>query len=94
MSDLKLVPKPEGFDLRNARADKTNQAKDWQPADAIYWASQKASQVEMTQVMVVWWEKQADGTEKLNFSHSTQSAAERLLLLQSMVHAMLNRQVS
>jgi len=33
------MDKPEGFDLRDRRSDKTSSAKDWQPRDALYAAA-------------------------------------------------------
>jgi hypothetical protein len=30
------MDKPDGFDFRDRRSDKTGSAKDWTPADALY----------------------------------------------------------
>lgn len=40
MVELKLVPKPEGFDLRDRRSDKKCDASLWTPHDALYDAQQ------------------------------------------------------
>lgn len=42
-TEIKLVPKPEGFELRDKRSDKTGQGKDWTPADALYSAFERTS---------------------------------------------------
>ncbi len=79
---MKLVSRPEGFDLRERRAKKQGDAKQWTPADALYDASERSAKMDVTQLAVYWWERLGDGTEELRWSHSTQSSAEHAYLLQ------------
>lgn len=58
---LRLLPKPEGFDLRDKRSDKTGCAADWTPADALWDAQQHMNDVEVAGVVVVWFGKTQDG---------------------------------
>lgn len=74
--------KPVGFDLRSKRAERTEDAAAWTPQDAAYDAHVRVRSAEVTQFLAVWWEKQADGTEKLLFSNSTTGRAEAAWLLQ------------
>ncbi len=60
MTDLKLVPKPEGFELRDRRSSKTNAGSDWTPRDALYSASQDMTDA-ADAVTVIWREKLSDG---------------------------------
>lgn len=88
---MELVPKPEGFEFREARADKSGQSRDWKPVDAMYEAYQRVSKEDVTQLVCYWWEKDKEGNEILNFSQSTESLAEHSLLLQKALHHLLNR---
>lgn len=53
MADLKLVPKPEGFELRSKRSDKSNAVADWEPIDALYDAQQAMLSLEDPKMKVV-----------------------------------------
>lgn len=55
MTDLRLVPKPEGFELRDKRSDKTNAADLWTPSDAVYAASLEIKG-NVDAVTVIWRE--------------------------------------
>ncbi len=59
---LKLVPKPEGFDLRTRRADKQESCEAWEPRDALYEASKEMEGKEVTACVVIWRETTKDGT--------------------------------
>jgi len=69
MSDLRAVPKPEGFDLRDRRSEKTNDATAWLPEDALYDAQQAMrGKMKPTSAMVVaWFYHDEEGTERLTF---------------------------
>jgi hypothetical protein len=59
---LKIVPQPEGFELRDARSDKNRCAADWLPADALYDASVEiAEKGAFGTVAVVWYERNDQG---------------------------------
>lgn len=77
--------KPAGFELRAKRAERAERTEDvaaWTPQDAAYEAHVRVRGTVVTQFIAVWWEKQADGTEKLLYSNSTTGRAETAWLLQ------------
>lgn len=86
---LRLVPKPEGFELRDKRSEKDKNPARWTPADAIYDASQRMQLYEATQLVVYWWEKREDGRERLNWANATLSHAEHAYMLQKALDALL-----
>lgn len=86
MAELRAVPKPDGFDMRNARAEKLSDGSKWLPEDALYDAYEAMSKVSVTRAMIVaWWEKTEDGKVKLNFrsyaEHDQQNVALVSVLL-------------
>jgi hypothetical protein len=83
------IEKPEGYDLREKRAYKNQDARDWTPADALYGAHERTKDQEVTQLIVYWWEKQPDGSEVLKYSSSTQSTAEHAYILQKALSVLL-----
>lgn len=52
---LKAVPQPDGYDLRKARADKSESAADWLPEDALYDASVQIEQHGVTGACLIAW---------------------------------------
>jgi hypothetical protein len=52
---LKVLPKPEGYDLRAARAEKSESARDWLPQDALYDASKRIAESGVQGALVVCW---------------------------------------
>lgn len=79
MSDIE---KPAGYDLREKRADKSSDARQWTPQDAIYNTSERIKDQNVTQLIVYWWERKPDGKEVLHWTNATTSTAEHALLLQ------------
>lgn len=66
---LRAIPKPEGFELRDKRSEKTNDAAAWLPEDALYDA-QQAMMGEMkpsTAMVVAWFYRDAEGKQRLTF---------------------------
>jgi hypothetical protein len=61
--NLKLIPKPEGFELRDRRSSKQGDASVWRPTDALYDAQQAMVNAPepVTAVVVVWREQGEDG---------------------------------
>jgi hypothetical protein len=53
VTELKLVPRPEGFELRDRRSDKSGQANDWTPRDALFDASEAIGD-DAEAVTIVW----------------------------------------
>lgn len=53
---MHLVPKPEGYDLRDKRSDKENDATKWGVRDALYSASECMTD-KCDAVTVVWREE-------------------------------------
>lgn len=66
---LQLVPKPAGFELRDKRSEKTNDASKWLPADALFSAHQ-AMQGDMRPakaLIVAWFFLDAEGEQRMTF---------------------------
>ena len=57
---MHIVPKPDGYELRDKRSDKTKSASDWSPRDALYAASERMGE-NAESVTVIWREKTPDG---------------------------------
>ena len=69
MSELRIIPKPEGFELRDRRSEKANDATAWLPEDALYDA-QEAMRGKMkpaSAMLVAWFYLDDEGKEKLTF---------------------------
>lgn len=64
---MKLIPKPEGFELRDKRSDKTADASKWNTADALFDASNEMSKQDTDGVIVCWREQYKDGTSKIHY---------------------------
>lgn len=64
MTELRLVPKPEGFELRDKRSDKTGMGKDWQPQDALYDVSQEIAKpdADCDAVLVIYRKRFENGS--------------------------------
>ena len=87
----RIVPKPEGYELREKRGAKAGNASTWTPADAVYFASKDIQNAQVSELVVYWWAKGPDGEEYLHFSNATSSKAEHAFLLQRALHALLSR---
>lgn len=63
MTDLKLVPKPSGFELRDKRSDKTNSSADWGVQDALYSVSQEIakSEAEYDTIIIMYRKSTPEG---------------------------------
>lgn len=78
---MKLIPKPEGFELRDKRADKSGDGADWQVGDAVYDAQQEINKVDCNAVLVIWQKVEADGTTSTNYRYAGKpGAGERLFI--------------
>lgn len=53
VTELKLVQKPEGFELRDKRSSKSNSVDDWLPTDALYDAQHEMTTIEDPKMKVV-----------------------------------------
>jgi hypothetical protein len=62
---MKLVPKPDGYELRAKRADKNDSAKEWTAADTLYHAQQHMQNAECC--IVTWYERVPDAGVKLKY---------------------------
>lgn len=78
--DLKLIPMPEGFELRNRRSDKSGRGCDWLPADAVYDANHMMQQGNCIAVVVVWMEQNEDGSQRI-YRRFAGEAGDKLRLL-------------
>ena len=77
--------KPEGFDLRDRRSDKTKLSIDWAPADALYDAAQALKSQSCKELVVIWWEETGPNKRNIHWRVATSSAAETTHLLYSML---------
>lgn len=77
------IPKPDGFDLRNRRAEKAADGSQWTAGDALYDARhrQKSSPNEVKELVVYWVEKKSDGTRILRYASACKDYNEHLALL-------------
>ncbi len=66
---MRIVPKPEGFELRDRRSEKTNDATAWLPEDALYDAQQAmdGKMKPTTAMIVAWFYRDDEGIERLTF---------------------------
>jgi hypothetical protein len=62
---VKLVPKPEGYELRTRRADKQESCEAWEPRDALYEASQIMEGKDIRACVVIWQEVDAKDNRKV-----------------------------
>lgn len=83
------VIKPEGYDLREKRADKNSDARQWTPQDAVYSTAERIKSKNVPQFCAYWWEREPDGREILRWSNATTSTAEHALLLQKALAALI-----
>lgn len=83
------VDKPEGYDLREKRADKANDAGVWTAQDAVYSTAQRIKDQNVSQLVVYWWERKPDGSEVMHWTNATTNIAEHALLLQKALHALM-----
>lgn len=70
---MKLIDKPEGFELRDRRSDKSNLGSEWTVQDALYDASQEMAKQDTTDAIVVWRERVAEGKYLTHFRFAGQS---------------------
>ena len=66
---LKVVTKPEGWDLRNARAMKTDDATLWQCGDVLFDAQELMKKFPPTvAAVVVWYTRNPNGSISLKYT--------------------------
>lgn len=71
MTDLRVIPKPEGFDLRLARAVKEDSGKCWTPADILYDSQQLMEKHPPAQAAVVaWYTRLPNGSLQIKYQVS------------------------
>lgn len=66
---MHIIEKPEGFELRDARSEKTNAADKWTPQDALYGANQRMGD-KAESVTVIWRERNSNGGFSYHRSNS------------------------
>ncbi len=65
---LKAVPKDEGFELREKRAEKNSDGRKWLPCDALYDAyTQLKDEPPSTALVIAWYHTDKDGTVRLKY---------------------------
>lgn len=67
---LKAVPKPAGFELNQARSDKSASARDWLPEDALYsaWEQIQKDRPVHGALVVAWYSLSEAGLPILKFT--------------------------
>lgn len=87
---LKLVPKPEGFELRDRRSDKTGMGCDWGPQDALFDVSQEIAKpdVDCDALLVIYRKRFPNGSTLTCTRFSGQSDAAANLLLNGIAKMM------
>ena len=89
MSELRSVPKPDGFELRDARASKEDDGRKWLPCDALFDASE-ALKVNPPEVafLVAWYIRLPSGNlglkYRISYEHERQGTALAADLLAEM----------
>jgi hypothetical protein len=58
---LKLIPKPEGFELRDKRSDKAADASLWEVGDALFNANETIAKMKADSVLICWRETHPPG---------------------------------
>jgi hypothetical protein len=58
---MKLVPKPEGYELRDKRSTKAGDCELWEPRDALYCAHEEMVGKQIDCVNVIWRERDGNG---------------------------------
>lgn len=84
-----IIDKPEGYDLREKRADKNVDAGQWTAQDAIFNTAQRIKSQDVSQLVVYWWERRPDGSEVMHWTNATTNTAEHCLLLQKAMSALM-----
>jgi hypothetical protein len=66
---LKLVDKPEGWDLRNLRAAKENDASKWECADVLFDAQEiMKTRPPAVAAAVIWYSRNENGSITLKYT--------------------------
>lgn len=80
---MKLIPRPEGFELRDKRSDKTGAGKDWEAADALYSAHQQMAERGCSSVVLIWTEPDPKGGANTVVRFAGETGAKVRLLIQA-----------
>jgi hypothetical protein len=69
---MKLISKPEGFDLRDKRSDKSNKGADWTVQDALFDASKTIAEAKAhcSGALVLWREVDAQGNGSTHYRYA------------------------
>lgn len=81
---MKLVAKPEGFELRNKRSDKERDAALWNPQDALYDASQEIAKQEVDACIVIWRERHADDSMEVHYRIAGPEGSALILIMKAL----------
>lgn len=88
--DLKLVPKPEGFELRDKRSDKSCRADQWTIQDALYDVSREVAKPDSNcdAVLIIFRKRSSEGAPITCFRYSGKEGQAASLLLNGMAKLM------
>lgn len=85
---MKIVEKPEGFELRDRRSTKSRDGKDWNPRDALYDADQAVGKMigegaTVDALVIVYRVVAPDGTKCTRFRAAGEQDAVQTALLRA-----------
>ena len=58
---MKLITKPEGFDFRDKRSDKSRSGSDWEPRDVLYAVNERLKDKEVDAIIIIYRERSPEG---------------------------------
>lgn len=79
---MKLVPKPEGFELRDKRSTKEGDGSLWNVQDALHDASQEMAKYGVMDVLICWREIHSDDTATTHYRHAGPTGTAPSLIMQ------------
>jgi hypothetical protein len=85
---LRAVPRPEGFDLREARASKASSATKWLPEDALFDASKDiCTDSPVGAMMIAWYVRDpSSGFLRLKYRCWQEHERQNVALAADMLH--------
>lgn len=89
--DLRVVPKPEGFELREARSRKLQDGAKWEAMDVLHAASKQIADAggKVTSCVVVWSEECKEENSRDVMYRSCGPADERKAILMNLFGRMM-----
>jgi hypothetical protein len=87
VSHLKALPVPDGFELREARADKTSDGRKWMAEDALFSASEALTKDPPAVAFIVaWYTRGPNGGLLLKYRCAFESEQQQVALATHLLH--------